>query len=60
MIPRPQAGGTVVSMTENPDSVFALLALNPLIHVFTIARNAESLMRLEELALLQVEREAAA
>ncbi len=60
MIPRPQAGGTVVRMTENPDSAFALLTLNPLTHVFTVARNAESLMRLEELALLQVERQESA
>jgi len=60
MIPRPEAGGTVVKMTENPDSAFAILGLNPLTHVFTIARNAESLMRLEELALLQAEREQAA
>ena len=55
MIERPQAAGTVVRMTENPDGVFAWLSLNPLTHVFTIARNAESLMRLEELALLKAE-----
>jgi carbon monoxide dehydrogenase subunit G len=53
MTPRPEAGGTLVQMTENPDGPFGALALNPLTHVFTIARNAESLMRLEELALLQ-------
>ena len=53
MISRGAAGGTVVEMTENPDGVFAALSLNPLTHVFTIARNAESLMRLEELALLR-------
>ena len=52
---RPQAAGTVVRMTENPDGVFAFLSLNPATHVFTIARNAESLMRLEELALLKAE-----
>lgn len=57
MTPRPQAGGTDVEMTENPDSVFAFLSLNPLTHLFTIARNAESLMRLEELALLEAEGE---
>jgi uncharacterized protein YndB with AHSA1/START domain len=51
MIPRPESGGTTVKMTENPDNVFGVLALNPLTHVFTLARNAESLMRLEELAL---------
>jgi uncharacterized protein YndB with AHSA1/START domain len=47
----PRDGGTVVQMTENPDGVYRLLALNPLLHVFTVLRNAESLMRLEELAL---------
>jgi uncharacterized protein YndB with AHSA1/START domain len=46
-----RAGGTLVRMTENPDGVFALLALNPAVHVATKLRNAESLMRLEELAL---------
>jgi uncharacterized protein YndB with AHSA1/START domain len=49
----PEDGGTLVRMTENPDGVFALLSLNPLVHVFTLGRNAESLMRLEELAQLQ-------
>ena len=44
-------GGTRVKMTENPDGAYAILALNPLLHVFTKLRNAESLMRLEELAL---------
>ena len=42
-------------MTENPDGLFAWLSLNPATHVFTLARNAESLARLEELALLQEE-----
>jgi uncharacterized protein YndB with AHSA1/START domain len=60
MIPRGAAGGTVVEMTENPDGVVAALSLNPLTHVLTIARNAESLMRLEELALLQSRQEAPA
>ncbi|MBA3357886.1 MAG: SRPBCC family protein [Thermoleophilaceae bacterium] len=55
MIPRGAAGGTVVEMTENPDGIVAALSLNPLTHVFTIARNAESLMRLEELALLRAD-----
>lgn len=53
MISRGAAGGTVVEMTESPDGIFATFSLNPLTHVFTIARNAESLMRLEELAMLQ-------
>jgi uncharacterized protein YndB with AHSA1/START domain len=47
----PRDGGTVVQMTENPDGAYRPLALNPLLHVFTVLRNAESLMRLEELAL---------
>ena len=47
----PRDGGTVVRMTENPDGPFALLRLNPVVHLVTKGRNAESLMRLEELAL---------
>lgn len=47
----PQDGGTRVRMTETPDGLTAILALNPLVHLLTKARNAESLMRLEELAL---------
>lgn len=47
----PSDGGTLVRMTERPDGPTAILALNPLVHLFTKARNAESLMRLEELAL---------
>jgi uncharacterized protein YndB with AHSA1/START domain len=47
----PRDGGTVVRLTENPDGLTSLLALNPLLHVATKARNAESLARLEELAL---------
>jgi hypothetical protein len=48
---RPRDGGTLVRITETPDGVSRVLALNPLVHVATKARNAESLMRLEELAL---------
>jgi uncharacterized protein YndB with AHSA1/START domain len=48
---QPHDGGTLVRMTENPDGVYSVLALNPLLHVATKVRNAESLMRLEELAL---------
>ena len=48
----PKDGGTLVKMSENPDGVFALLAFNPLMQLFTLGRNSESLMRLEELALL--------
>jgi hypothetical protein len=47
----PKDGGTLVRMTEDPDGPTAILALNPLVHMLTKARNAESLMRLEELAL---------
>jgi len=47
----PKDGGTVVEMVENPDGIFRPLALNPLLHVATMLRNSESLMRLEELAL---------
>jgi uncharacterized protein YndB with AHSA1/START domain len=47
----PRDGGTLVRMTENPDGAYAPMALNPLVHVTTKLRNAESLMRLEELAL---------
>jgi uncharacterized protein YndB with AHSA1/START domain len=47
----PRVDGTLVRMTETPDGPTAILALNPLVHLLTKARNAESLMRLEELAL---------
>ena len=47
----PRDGGTIVQITETPDGVYRLLALNPLLHVVTLLRNSESLMRLEELAL---------
>jgi uncharacterized protein YndB with AHSA1/START domain len=48
---RRRGDGTTVRMTENPDGALGLLRLNPLFHLLTKARNAESLMRLEELAL---------
>ena len=47
----PQDGGTLVRMTETPDGPTAILSLNPLVHLFTKARNAESLMRLEQVAM---------
>lgn len=47
----PRDGGTLVRMTENPDGAPALLTLNPIVQLLTGGRNAESLMRLEELAL---------
>ena len=46
-------GGTLVRMTENPDGVTAMLTFNPLVQLLVKGRNAESLMRLEELALRQ-------
>jgi uncharacterized protein YndB with AHSA1/START domain len=47
----PVDGGTSVEIVEHPDGVYSILALNPLLQVATKVRNAESLMRLEELAL---------
>jgi uncharacterized protein YndB with AHSA1/START domain len=47
----PRHGGTLVRMTEQTDGVFAPLDWNPLFRLLTKGRNAESLMRLEELAL---------
>jgi uncharacterized protein YndB with AHSA1/START domain len=55
---QPKDGGTVVEITEHPDGIYAPLALIPLLHVATKLRNAESLMRLEELALRKVRRAA--
>jgi uncharacterized protein YndB with AHSA1/START domain len=46
----PKAGGTEVEMSENPDGIYSVLSLNPALHLLTKARNAEALMRLEELA----------
>jgi hypothetical protein len=40
-----------VRITENPDGLTSWLAFNPLVQLLTISRNAESLMRIEELAL---------
>ena len=51
----PKGGGTVVRMVENPDGLYRPLALVPPLQLFSHLRNAESLMRLEELALLRVE-----
>jgi uncharacterized protein YndB with AHSA1/START domain len=47
----PKDGGTVVQITENPDGAFRPLAFVPPLQLFSLLRNAESLMRLEELAL---------
>ncbi len=46
----PRDAGTQVRIRERPDGATAVLNLNPLVHVLTKLRNAESLMRLEELA----------
>ncbi len=43
-------GGTYVRMTENPDGLSAVLGINPLVHLLTMVRNAESLRRLEAVA----------
>jgi uncharacterized protein YndB with AHSA1/START domain len=47
----PRDAGTLVRMSEHSDGIYSLLDLNPVFHLVTKARNAESLMRLEELAL---------
>jgi uncharacterized protein YndB with AHSA1/START domain len=47
----PKDGGTLVTITEHPDGVYSPLAVLPPLQLFTKGRNAESLMRLEELAL---------
>ena len=46
----PSNGGTFVRMTENPDGLSSLLGVNPLVHLLTMVRNAESLRRLEAIA----------
>jgi uncharacterized protein YndB with AHSA1/START domain len=51
MTMEPLAGGTRVRMAENPDGLSGWLSLNPLVQLLVKGRNAESLMRLEELAL---------
>jgi uncharacterized protein YndB with AHSA1/START domain len=47
----PEVGGTLVRMTEDPDGRLSVLSLNPFFQLATKARNAESLKRLELLAL---------
>ena len=46
----PSEGGTFVRMTENPDGLSSVMGLNPLVHLLTMVRNAESLRRLERVA----------
>lgn len=55
----PRDGGTQVAMDEQPDGLTAWMAFNPLTQLLLRGRNAESLMRLEELALLHAGRSAA-
>jgi hypothetical protein len=50
----PHDGGTVVRLSETTDGVYAPLDWNPLFRLLTKARNAESLARLEELAMRRV------
>jgi uncharacterized protein YndB with AHSA1/START domain len=52
----PEDGGTNVEIVEHPDGIYSLMALNPLLQLMTKMRNAESLSRLEELALRRDER----
>ena len=52
----PKDGGTMVSITENPDGVFRPLSYFPPLQLFSLGRNAESLMRMEELALRKAAR----
>jgi uncharacterized protein YndB with AHSA1/START domain len=47
----PKAGGTLVEMTENPAGFTSAIVVNPIVQLLTRGRNAESLARLEELAL---------
>jgi uncharacterized protein YndB with AHSA1/START domain len=48
---QPRAGGTEVTIVEDPDTYTTPLKFLPPVHWLTRVRNAESLMRLEELAL---------
>jgi uncharacterized protein YndB with AHSA1/START domain len=47
----PEGGGTRVTMREEPEGTTSVLAVNPLVELLLKGRNAESLARLEELAL---------
>jgi uncharacterized protein YndB with AHSA1/START domain len=51
LVLEPRDGGTDVSIVEDPDQLYTPLKYNPLLQLATRVRNAESLMRLEELAL---------
>ena len=43
-------------MSENPDGLSVVLALNPVVQLLIRIRNSESLKRLEELALVHGQR----
>lgn len=47
----PRDGGTHVCIVEDPDQLYTPLKYNPLLQLATRVRNAETLARLEELAL---------
>lgn len=47
----PRDDGTHVQIVEDPDQIWTPLKYNPLLQLATRLRNAESLMRLEELAV---------
>ena len=47
----PSDAGTVISITENPTGIQRVLALFPPLQMLTKVRNAESLARIERLAL---------
>jgi uncharacterized protein YndB with AHSA1/START domain len=49
-------GGTEVRMTENPDGIYRPLGFMAPLQIGSLGRNAESLMRLEELALRKARR----
>ena len=51
----PVDGGASVEISENPDGLTSPLKYNPVLQLTTKLRNAESLMRLEELALRRAE-----
>jgi Polyketide cyclase / dehydrase and lipid transport len=52
-------GGASVRMSERPDGIYAPLSLNPLVHLLTKLRNAESLRRLECRAMVKSARRSA-
>jgi hypothetical protein len=55
---QPVDGGTLVHITENPDGPYRPMAFLPPLQIFTVLRNSETLMRLEELALRAANRRA--